>query len=181
MHDACTCKRCKLIWFTVLTETGNWPTLTVGVPLMKLILTTMLVLSTFGAWAQTDPAIAKKPALKSAATTNTVELATPPVGEGSVSMKAVQALKQDKPVPPKPNEIKTDSGTYSGVLPQLVKTDSPLQLVNPAAPKEYGEAKDNAVYDSRTGKAEGIKLFSFSWFTSDKKKAKKAAASKTDK
>lgn len=148
---------------------------------MKLILTTMLALFTIGAWAQTDPAKAKQPAAEKekVVTTNTVELATPPALEGSVSMKAVQALKQDKPVPPKPNEIKTESGSYSGVLPQLVKTDNPLQLVNPAAPKEYGEAKDNTVYDSRDGKAQGIKLFSFSWFTSDKKKKK--ATAKTDK
>jgi len=149
---------------------------------MKLILTiSVLALFTFGAWAQTDPAKAKQPALKKekAVSTNAVEIATPAVGEGSVSMKAVQSLEQHKPVPPKPNEIKTDSGTYSGVLPQLVKTDNPLQLVNPAAPEEYGKAKDNTVYDSRDGKAQGIKLFSFSWFTSDKKKKK--AAAKTDK
>ncbi len=148
---------------------------------MKLILTTMLALFTFAAGAQNDPAKAKQPALKKekVVTTNAVEIATPAVGEVSVSMKAVQALEQNKPVPLKPNEIKTDSGTYSGVLPQLVKTDNPLQLVNPAAPEEYGKAKDNTVYDSRDGKAQGIKLFSFSWFTSDKKKKK--AAAKNDK
>jgi len=146
---------------------------------MKLILTALLGLFAIGALAQTDPAKAKPAPTVTA--TNAVELATPPAIEGSVSMKAVQSLEQNKPVPPKPNEIKTDSGTYSGVLPQLVKTDNPLQLVNPAAPEEYGEAKDNTVYDSRTGKSQGIKIFSFSWFSSDKKKAKKAAASRSDK
>ncbi len=147
---------------------------------MKLILTTMLALFTFGAWAQSDPAKAKQPTLEKekVVSTNAVEIATPAVGEGSVSMKAVQALEQNKPVPLKPNEIKTESGTYSGVLPQLVKTDNPLQLVNPVAPEEYGKAKDNTAYDSRDGKAQGIKLFSFSWFSSDKKKKK--AAAKTD-
>jgi len=142
---------------------------------MKLILITALVMFAAVAGAQTAPAKAKP------ATTNAVELTTPPATEGSVSLKAVQSLQQNKPVPPKPNEIKTEKGVYSGVLPQVAKTDNPLQLVNPAAPKEYGDAKDNTVYDGRTGQAQGIKLFSFSWFNSDKKKTKKAAAPKPEK
>lgn len=143
---------------------------------MKTILTILLGLFALGASAQTNSAKAK-PAL-----TNSVEISTPAITEGSVSMKAVQALEQHKPVPPKPNEIKTENGVYSGVLPQLVKTDNPLQLVNPAAPKEYGDAKDNTVHDPRTGEAQGIKLFSFSWFTSDKKKKdRKASSAKPEK
>lgn len=146
-----------------------------GTSLMKLILIIVSGLFAAGAGAQTAP-VKVKPAA-----TNTVELTTPPATEGSVSLKAVQSLQQNKPVPPKPNEIKTEKGVYSGVLPQVAKTDNPLQLVNPAAPKEYGDAKDNTVYDSRTGQAQGIKLFSFSWFNSDKKKTRKAAAPKPEK
>jgi hypothetical protein len=142
---------------------------------MKLILMTAMVMWAANAMAQSEP-VKPKPA-----TTNAVELTTPSTTESDVSLKAVQALQQNKPVPPKPNEIKTEKGVYSGVLPQVAKADNPLQLVNPAAPKEYGDAKDNTVYDSRTGQAQGIKLFSFSWFNSDKKKTKKTAAPKPEK
>lgn len=135
---------------------------------MKTLFIAVLSLTTTLAFAQTDPA--------KAPVTNKVEIATPPTG--SVSVRTLQSLEQTKPVPPKPNEIKTEKGVYSGVLPQVAKTDNPLQLVNPAAPKEYGDAKDNTVIDPRTGQAQGIKLFSFSWFASDpnKPKAKKVKA-----
>ncbi|MGV3757456.1 MAG: hypothetical protein ACO1QS_18915 [Verrucomicrobiota bacterium] len=142
---------------------------------MKTILIAVLGLSAVSGWAQTDPAKPKP------AATNAVELATPPVTEGSVSLKAVQSLKQTPPTPLKPNEIKTEKGVYSGVLPQVSKTDNPLQLVNPAAPKEYGEAKDNTVYDQRTGQAQGIKIFSFSWFNRDRTKTQKTSAPKPEK
>jgi hypothetical protein len=162
-------------FFPVLTGQAIWRTLAFGVLLMKTMLTVLLGLSALNLSAQTDPAKATPPV------TNSVQLATPSVTEGSVSFKAVQSLEQNKPVPPKPNEVKTGKGVYSGVLPQVTKTDNPLQLVNPAAPKEYGDAKDNTVYDDRTGQAQGIKLFSFSWFTGDKKKSEQTSSPKPKK
>jgi len=145
---------------------------------MKTLFIAVVSLTSTLAFAQTDPA--------KAPVTNKVEIATPPLTSGSVSVRTMQSLEQTKPVPPKPNEIKTEKGIYSGVLPQAKKTDNPLQLINPAAPKEYGDAKDNTVTDPRTGQAQGIKLFSFSWFASDpnKPKAKKikaTAPAQTDK
>jgi hypothetical protein len=59
----------------------------------------------------------------------------------------------------KPNEIRRDHVSYSGILVQLAKTDKPLQLINPAAPPEYGSSEDNVVRDPHTGH-EGLKLFS---------------------
>lgn len=50
--------------------------------------------------------------------------------------------------------------TYSGVIPQAVKTDNPLQLINPFAPAEYGSGMDNLDHDIVTGKENGLKLFS---------------------
>jgi hypothetical protein len=143
---------------------------------MKTLFIAVLSLTTTLAFAQTDPA--------KAPVTNKVEIVAPPTG--SVSIRTMQSLEQTKPVPPKPNEIKTEKGVYSGVLPQVKKTDNPLQLINPAAPKEYGDAKDNTVIDPRTGQGQGIKLFSFSWFSSDPnkpkvKKVKAPAAAKTEK
>lgn len=136
---------------------------------MKLFLSMLLALFAATVSAQTN---SPAPVI---AVTNSVTISTPAVNEGSVSVKAMQSLEQNKPVPPPPNEIKTGKGVYSGVLPQAAKSDNPLQLVNPAAPKEYGDAKDNTVFDPRTGEAQGVKLFSFSWFKSDKKKTRKTA------
>jgi hypothetical protein len=63
----------------------------------------------------------------------------------------------------KPNEIKLDGVSYSGILVQLTKTDNPLQLINPAAPAEYGSPEDNVVRDPITGRVSGLKLFSISF------------------
>jgi hypothetical protein len=66
-------------------------------------------------------------------------------------------------IPPlKPNEIAGTSPaiTYSGVLVQAVKTDNPLQLINPFAPARYGNGGDNVDHDIITGKENGLKFFS---------------------
>ena len=60
----------------------------------------------------------------------------------------------------KPNEIRHNGLTYSGILVEMAKTDKKLELINPAAPPEYGTAEDNEVRDSNTGGARGLKLFS---------------------
>ena len=59
----------------------------------------------------------------------------------------------------KPNEIKRNGITYSGILVELAKTDKPLELINPAAPPEYGSSEDNVVLDAN-GEQRGLKLFS---------------------
>jgi hypothetical protein len=63
----------------------------------------------------------------------------------------------------KPNEIRTDGVTYSGILVELSKTDDPLQLFNPLAPAEYGSSEDNVARDPITGKVSGLKLFAISF------------------
>ena len=66
----------------------------------------------------------------------------------------VLTLQQEKP-----NEIKGGRVTYSGIFVELAKTDKPLELINPAAPPEYGSSEDNVVRDPQNGR-EGLKLFS---------------------
>lgn len=152
---------------------------------MKTVICLLLACSVFAtaglAQEKTKPKKAAKAVKTVAPVTNKVELATPPVTSGSVSMKAMQSLEQNKPVSVPPNEIRTDKGVYSGVLPQVVKADNPLQLINPAAPKEYGDSSQNTVYDPKTGQAQGIKLFSFSWFSKDKKKVRKVSTPAPEK
>ncbi len=62
--------------------------------------------------------------------------------------------------PEKPNEIRRNGLTYSGILVEMAKTDTKLQLINPAAPPKYGSAEDNEVRDPYTGGARGLKVFS---------------------
>jgi len=62
--------------------------------------------------------------------------------------------------PEKPNEVRRNGVSYSGILVQLAKTDRPLELINPAAPPEYGSSEDNTVRDPIDGKVSGLKLFS---------------------
>lgn len=65
--------------------------------------------------------------------------------------------------PEKPNEIKMGGLTYSGILVELSRTDNPLQLINPAAPAEYGSPEDNLARDPITGRISGLRLFSISF------------------
>ncbi len=64
-------------------------------------------------------------------------------------------------VPPqKPNEMTVNGRAYEGIFVQMAKTSNPLELINPAAPPEYGSSEDNVVFDPITGNASGLKLFS---------------------
>jgi hypothetical protein len=68
--------------------------------------------------------------------------------------------------PQKPNEVRNGRVSYDGIFVELVKTDNRLQLINPAAPVEYGASWDNVVVDRSTGlrpegsRSEGLNLFS---------------------
>jgi len=43
---------------------------------------------------------------------------------------------------------------------EAVKTRNPVQLVNPWAPREYGESQDNATFNVINNQVTGWKLFS---------------------
>jgi len=58
----------------------------------------------------------------------------------------------------KPNEITTVRLTYSGIVVEMVKTKNPLQLINPAAPPEYGSGEDNLLRDPFERKPSGLNL-----------------------
>ena len=59
---------------------------------------------------------------------------------------------------PAPNETAHGRLKVDGILVQLVKTDNPLQLVNPAASERYGSAENNVVRDPASGKVSGLKF-----------------------
>ena len=60
----------------------------------------------------------------------------------------------------RPNELTVKGLTLDGIAVHAVRTDNPLQLLNPFAPPEYGRAEANVSWDPVTGKASGLKLFS---------------------
>jgi hypothetical protein len=60
----------------------------------------------------------------------------------------------------KPNEIKAGSLSYSGIAIEIVKVDNPFELINPAAPRQYGLAEANLVRDPVHGRVSGWKIFS---------------------
>jgi hypothetical protein len=60
----------------------------------------------------------------------------------------------------KPNEIKAGKFSYSGAAVEAIKTDNPLELINPAAPIHYGLAEANVVREPASGKISGLKIFS---------------------
>ncbi len=62
------------------------------------------------------------------------------------------------PVPRKaaPNRIIGRKTNVSGVLPLLAKARHPFHVLNPAAPAEYGDGRQNVARNVITGEAEGI-------------------------
>jgi hypothetical protein len=59
----------------------------------------------------------------------------------------------------KPNEFQLGKVKLSGSLVEAAKVDNRLQLINPWAPKEYGESQDNATFSVINKQVTGWKLF----------------------
>ena len=60
---------------------------------------------------------------------------------------------------PKPNEIVKGKVVFSGIAVEAVKKRNPFQLINPAAPAEYGSPEDNLVREPPNGRPFGLKIF----------------------
>jgi hypothetical protein len=112
---------------------------------MKLPLAVLVLFAAFGAYSQTTS------------------------GQNSMDSQITRFLKQNPDQnlfitgAERPNEIKRNGVSYSGIFVELMKTDNPLQLINPAAPPEYGSSEDNTARDPITGRVSGLKLFSISF------------------
>ena len=61
---------------------------------------------------------------------------------------------------PNPNQIVRGNVIYSGLAVQVMKAHNPIQLLNPAAPPQYGSALDNLDRDPTSVRAFGLKIFS---------------------
>ncbi len=60
----------------------------------------------------------------------------------------------------KANEIKVGKVTCSGIAVQAIKSKNPLQLLNPAAPAQYGSGRDNVLRFPLLGRGPLLKVFS---------------------
>ena len=85
---------------------------------------------------------------------------------------AQQAATDASFVAPKPKKTKVDSNPIvkpapydiSGVVAQAFNMKKPLQLVNPLAPKKYGDGHDDVSWDpDNPEKPKGIILFGLQW------------------
>ena len=54
--------------------------------------------------------------------------------------------------------------TYSGIVVQALKADHPLQLLNPAAPEEYGHGENSVTREPTTGRVNGLRIFSIEFY-----------------
>src|SRR5437899_960062 len=80
--------------------------------------------------------------------------AEPPRTSESLEAKTARRVQETPPSlnERKPNEIKAGKISYSGVAVEAIKIDNPLELINPAAPAEYGLAEANVVREPGGGK-----------------------------
>ena len=122
---------------------------------MKTILA-LLVMMTLAVEAQSTNAPQAR-----VGTTNTNNTASQTIQQGLTgpSQTAKQDFLLELPPPAKPNEIVKGGLTYSGSAVEAIKTKRPWQLLNPAAPPQYGSAEDNVARDSINGRVTGLKVF----------------------
>ena len=122
---------------------------------MKKYLMMLSVLAAFSVYAA-DP-----PKTTTTEKTEKSEKVEKTDGKSMQSTTAIQAPKKRALTQEaKPNEIVGEKVSYSGIAVQLVKTDNPLQLINPAAPAKYGSPEDNTLRNPIDGKVLGLKIFS---------------------
>jgi hypothetical protein len=77
------------------------------------------------------------------------------------SATQIELLARETPLQvagPAPNEIVHGRTEVDGILVQAVKTDNPLQLINPAAPERYGSAEENILRNPASGRVSGLKF-----------------------
>lgn len=102
----------------------------------------------------------------------TVSLLVPPQGQAAeppASAGSAEALRQELPSPSvdrknaallqqAPKKTAAKKRVYGGPLVAAVKTKKPFQLINPFAPRKYGDGTENLNYDPVTGQVRGVNL-----------------------
>ncbi|MGH8047561.1 MAG: hypothetical protein ACREKL_09965 [Chthoniobacterales bacterium] len=69
--------------------------------------------------------------------------------------------QQNVPVIPAPREMPPN---IEGIVKEIFSVKKPWQLVNPAAPKQYGDGRNNVSYSEKDpGKPKGFIVFALDW------------------
>ena len=125
----------------------------------KLCLLLLLSLAAAG-WAENPPSPAPSQIDKPAYARQTVQADTASQQDHKVPTRTKSRRRETPLHVEKPAANETSHGRLrvDGILVQLVNTDNPFQLINPAAPERYGSAEDNVVRDPTSGRISGLKF-----------------------
>ena len=88
--------------------------------------------------------------------------AQPPAAEGSLESRLTARLGKATSRAPQEtgsNEIVKGNVTYSGIFAALIKTGSPLKLINQSASADYAPAERYVTQDWSRGPVDGVTLF----------------------
>ena len=127
---------------------------------MKKLCLLLLLSLAESARAENPPSPAPSQIDKPASARQTVQAHAAPQ-EDQKSPTQIESRRRVTPLhveTPAPNEPAHGHLKVDGILVQLVKTDNPLQLINPAAPERYGSAEDSVVRDPASGRISGLKF-----------------------
>lgn len=73
-------------------------------------------------------------------------------------------FEQPKNAPPMVPVPKPKPPTVEGIVTEIFKLKKPWQLLNPNAPKDYGDGRKNVTYsDKDPGKPKGFIVFAIDW------------------
>jgi hypothetical protein len=73
----------------------------------------------------------------------------------------VTQTQQEVPIIPAPKEMPP---TVEGIVKEIFNVQKPWQMVNPNAPKQYGDGRHNVTYSEKDpGKPKGFILFALDW------------------
>jgi hypothetical protein len=141
---------------------------------MKKLCLILLFSSGVSAWAGDPPAAARAPlqiaklapaaqtpAPHPAAQTTEAHPAPQPDPKLAAQIQAQARRTTLRIEQPAPNETTHGRVKVDGIFVEAVKSDNPLQLINPAAPDGYGSVEDNVVRDPASGKISGLKFLEF--------------------
>jgi hypothetical protein len=133
------------------------------------LLTALLGISITTVLAQTSPGADPAP---TAQTNRPATPAQPETSADATAQREADILKELPEVPPDQVEryVTFQNRTlsrmfgmnlqYEGLLPQMGRSDRPLQLLSPFAPLRYGDGFQNISVNPLTGRGEGINVFS---------------------
>ena len=130
------------------------------------LLSVAVVCLTLATTAQSQPT----PAQAGPPESTSVPSAPSPLPAG-LSVTAAPSLGIETPPATEAAPLPPASVQMGGALPAIVRSEQPLQWLNPAAPPNYGDGTQFISRNPVTGEGEGVVLFSLKFFKKDPAKA----------